>query len=104
LKAEFKSWAGRNWKDTALQNRALEREAKRRGIPVPEAEAVKAWRKAGVHRWLVEREVVFSVKFPDYASWRESEARTSAYQRRIQRYMQRFPHATLAEARGHGKR
>jgi hypothetical protein len=34
LKMAFSYWAGRNWKDTRLQNEALKVEAERRGIPV----------------------------------------------------------------------
>lgn len=34
LKMAFSYWAGRNWRDTRLQNEALTIEAEKRGIPV----------------------------------------------------------------------
>ena len=48
---------------------------------------------------------VFGVKYPKYDYWlRKTTAKTSAYKKRIIRYMEKHPAATLSEARGHGKK
>jgi hypothetical protein len=112
LRAEFAMWAGRNWKNTASQNKALATEALRRGIPIAEGVKRHIPAKEGFTRWLRRAEQAqrewakqkFSVKYVTYHSWREQKARTTAYVRRIENYILNHPHATLAEARGHGRR
>lgn len=103
LRAEFAMWAGRNWKNTASQNRALAIEAVQRGIPI--AEGVKRHipaKEGGFTRWL-RTERKFSVKYASFQVWRD-QTRTSAYQRRVEGYIARHPHASLAEARGHRRK
>ena len=45
---------------------------------------------------------VFGVKYPTFKFWQKrTTSKTSAYQRRIWRFMLKHPDASLSEARGH---
>lgn len=98
----FASWQG--FRPSPRQKQALAIEARRLGIPVH----VLQMRKVAVHdkRRISYAEVAgkFSLEFSSYNIWREKPQRSSAYQRRVEGYLIRHPHATLAEARGHRRK
>jgi len=105
LRYAFTQWASKRWRNTYSQNRALTREGRKLGFKdtvmpsffgqkVKDEIRIKAERKA-------VRTKKFSRKYSNYNLWLKHETRTTAYQRRIIRYMQKHPNSTLREARGH---
>jgi len=117
LRYAFTHWASKRWRNTYSQNRALAEEGWRLGykdvrLPsffghkVKDEIRIKAERRIKDEiRIKAERKAVrtkkFSRKYSSYNLWLEHETRTTAYQRRIIRYMQKHPNASLREARGH---
>jgi len=77
---------------------------KRRTLGVPPLKTIREQLAV----WLEDKKLiepikkVFSFRFPTFAHWlAKTTSKTSAYQKRIQRYLARHPGATLKEARGH---
>lgn len=115
LELEFESWSGKKWKGTSKQVRALEREARRLGIPLTGVRKVsKALTSKEQQRLVLTqieqeeqaewRKVKFSSNYSNFQQWQSKTARTTAYQRRIANYMQKHPNANLQQARGHAKK
>jgi hypothetical protein len=106
LNLAFGSWAGRRWKNTAKQERALQREARRIGIPVTGYSTVKREiyyvpKPVFAEKTASIGQSGFSKGYSSYELWLAKSARTSAYQQRVTNYLRMHPTATLAEARGH---
>jgi hypothetical protein len=114
----FRHWAGKRWRNTEPQNRALAYDGERLHLPdiaMPKAfgHTVKETKKIMKRRMAKEiakarkakrakKQIkVFSRRYSSYNLWLKHETRTTAYQRRIIRYMQKHPNASLREARGH---
>jgi len=116
----FRHWASKRWRNTEPQNRALAYEGEQLRLPdvampsafghtVEELKKIETYRRVKVRRekWVTayrkkaKGTKKFSRKYSSYNLWLEHETRTTAYQRRIIRYMQKHPNASLREARGH---
>lgn len=107
LKLAFGSWAGRRWAPTFRQLDALEKQARKLGIPtqghctrVEEVQRIftqtaKETRVAIVQK----REKRFSIDYLDFQQWLNKTTRTTAYQRRVINYIRTHPNANLSEAR-----
>ncbi len=98
-KAMFAEWAGHNWKDSPKQVQALYRE----WIPYKAKLHERRITQETFTKYL-GREAGFSEKYGNYQAWYIQKPRTTSYMIRIERYMAKHPNATLAEARGHGRR
>jgi len=79
-------------------------QSKRRALGIPPLKRIREQLTV----WLEDKKLiepikaVFSFKFPTFAHWQaKTTAKTSAYMKRIQRYLLKHPGATLKEARGH---
>lgn len=59
------------------------------------------WNRHQIERSLTRE--LFSRRYSTFAQW-HMHSHTSAYRRRIASYMRKHPTATLAQARGHGRR
>jgi hypothetical protein len=114
LKAEFASWAGRNWLDSFEQERALAVEARKLGIPTEgyrsrEEQVQTIFQttreiQAIEQRKEIQREKRFSVSYVSFPVWMYKTTRTTRYQQRVINYIRNHPDANLREARGHRKR
>jgi len=113
----FRQWAGKRWRNTERQNRALAYNGEQLRLPdigMPRAfgHTVKQVKKMKVKRKRKRKAVSkrprrvkhFSRKYKTFNDWLKTETRTTPYQRRIIRYVQKHPNATLKQARGHGKK
>ena len=99
FKMMFASWGGPGKELSPKQKQALYKEwiryeAKLHGRRFREKTFTSYLGRAGQ----------FSPKYGNYEAWYIQKARTSSYEVRIQRYIERHPNATLAEARGHKRR
>jgi hypothetical protein len=106
LQLSFSNWAGSKWKDTDRQNDALAVQARKLGIETEDyyRREQKKWDRQ--HQWdeavyNAPQETEFSTKYSSYQQWQTQTVRTTAYQRRINNYMQNHPNASLQQARGH---
>ena len=101
----FGHWAGKRWRNTWKQNKALAREGNRLGFEDVKMPSFFGHKVKDEIRIKAERRAVrtkkFSRKYSSYNLWLEHETRTTSYQRRVIRYMQKHPNASLREARGH---
>ena len=109
LKLAFGSWAGRRQAPTWRQLGALEKQARKLGIPTHgyltrEAEVQRIFTQSAKETRVAiaqHREKRFSTSYLDFQQWLNNTTRTTAYQRRVINYIKNHPNAKLAEARGH---
>lgn len=108
LTLAFSGWAGGKWAGTDKQMEALAVQAHRLGIETKEYYRREQWKfnerqqfNEAIFKAPQEK---FSVKYSSFNKWQTQNVRTTAYQRRISNFLWRHPNATLAEARGHGKK
>ena len=120
LESAFASWARHKWVPTDKQINALKDEAEKPGIPLVGYRTIVKPHKTALERAVEAvqaeeaRKMVappaprkpFSRKYVSFPVWLEKTARTTRttrYQQRVIRYMQKHPDANLSEARGHTK-
>ena len=101
LHAEFAMYAGRKWKDSPLQNQALLVEWNR--IVTERLGNLRGREQEKIYTSFLGKGQ-FSIKYGSFSGWEQKGTRSSAHERRIMRYMERHPTATLAEARGHRRK
>ncbi len=106
LKLAFSSWGGRSGLLTLRQTDALEREARKLGIPTQgyrtrEQEVQRIFTQKARVAVAQQKERRFSINYVNHHEWLNKNTRTTPYQRRIINYLRNHPNASLTEARGH---